>query len=75
MGGNLKIIHRNIGTLANAWGGGIDLGLQGRVGKWRFGAAFKDITTTYTLWSFSFTDKENRYWHKQEMKLYRKVPK
>lgn len=60
VGGNLKIIHRNIGTLANAWGGGIDLGLQGRVGKWRFGAAFKDITTTYTLWSFSFTDKEKQ---------------
>ncbi len=60
VGGNLKIIHRNIGTLANAWGGGIDLGLQGKVGKWRFGAAFKDITTTYTLWSFSFTDKEKQ---------------
>jgi hypothetical protein len=60
VGGNLKIIHRNIGTLANAWGGGIDLGLQGRVGRWRFGAAFKDITTTYTLWSFSFTDKEKQ---------------
>ncbi|MBK6331889.1 MAG: PorV/PorQ family protein [Bacteroidetes bacterium] len=60
VGGNLKIIHRNIGTLANAWGGGIDLGIQAKVGKWRLGAAFKDITTTYTLWSFSFTDKEKQ---------------
>ncbi|HMT34864.1 MAG TPA: PorV/PorQ family protein [Chitinophagaceae bacterium] len=60
VGGNLKIIHRNIGTLANAWGGGIDLGKQAKVGKWRLGAAFKDITTTYTLWSFSFTDKEKQ---------------
>ncbi len=60
IGGNLKIIHRNVGSMANAWGGGIDLGLQARVGKWRLGAAFKDITTTYTLWSFSFTDKEKQ---------------
>lgn len=60
VGGNLKIIHRNIGTMANAWGGGIDLGIQAKVGKWRLGAALKDITTTYTLWSFSFTDKEKQ---------------
>ncbi len=60
VGGNLKIIHRNIGTMANAWGGGIDLGIQAKVGKWRMGAALKDITTTYTLWSFSFTDKEKQ---------------
>lgn len=60
VGGNLKIIHRNVGTMANAWGAGIDLGLQAKVGKWQWGAAFKDITTTYTLWSFSFTDKEKQ---------------
>jgi hypothetical protein len=60
VGGNLKIIHRNIGTLANAWGAGIDLGAQARVGRWKLGAVVKDITTTYTLWSFSFTDKEKQ---------------
>ena len=28
VGGNLKIIHRNIGKMANAWGAGIDLGFK-----------------------------------------------
>ena len=60
VGGNLKIIHRNIGTMANAWGAGIDLGAQARVGRWKLGAVVKDITTTYTLWSYSFTDKEKQ---------------
>lgn len=60
VGGNLKIIHRNVGTMANAWGGGIDLGIQANVKKWKLGASLKDITTTYTLWSFSFTEKEKQ---------------
>lgn len=60
VGGNLKIIYRNIGTMANAWGAGIDLGGQARLGKWKLGANLKDITTTYTLWSFSFTDREKQ---------------
>ena len=60
VGGNFKIIHRTVGSMANAWGAGIDLGAQARYGKWRLGANFRDITTTYTLWSFSFTDKEKQ---------------
>lgn len=60
VGGNFKIIHRNVGTMANAWGAGLDLGLQARVGRWKLGAVVKDITTTYTLWSFSYTDKEKQ---------------
>jgi hypothetical protein len=59
-GGNFKIIHRNIGSLANAWGAGLDFGAQAQLNNWRFGASFKDITTTYTLWSFSFTDAEKQ---------------
>jgi hypothetical protein len=46
--------------LANAWGGGIDVGVQAKFGNWRFGAVAKDITTTYTLWSFSFTEREKQ---------------
>lgn len=60
VGGNLKIIHRNVGTMANAWGAGIDLGAQARVGRWKLGAVVKDVTTTYTVWSYSFTDKEKQ---------------
>lgn len=58
VGGNFKIIHRSVGSMANAWGGGIDLGLQARVKRWCFGVNLKDITTTYTIWSFSFTQAE-----------------
>jgi hypothetical protein len=60
IGGNIKILHRNVGTLANAWGAGIDLGLQARFNRWKFGVNAKDITTTYTMWNFSFTDKEKQ---------------
>ena len=60
LGANLKIIHRNVGTMANAWGAGMDAGLQARVKRWRFGAVVHDITTTYTLWSFTYTDKEKQ---------------
>jgi hypothetical protein len=60
IGGNLKIIHRSIGSMANAWGGGLDIGAQARLGRWKLGAVIKDVTTTYTLWSFSFTEKEKQ---------------
>lgn len=60
VGGNFKIIHRNVGSLANAWGAGIDLGIQGRAKRWCMGVSLKDITTTYTLWSFSFTEAEKQ---------------
>ncbi|HMN32875.1 MAG TPA: PorV/PorQ family protein [Chitinophagaceae bacterium] len=60
VGGNLKIIHRNVGSMANAWGPGLDFGLQGFYKKWKLGLMLKDITTTHTLWSFSFTEKEKQ---------------
>ncbi|MBL7753224.1 MAG: hypothetical protein JNM44_02010 [Chitinophagaceae bacterium] len=60
VGGNFKIIHRTVGSLANAWGAGIDLGAQARIGLWKLGVNVRDITTTYTMWSFSFTEKEKQ---------------
>ena len=60
LGGNLKIIHRNVGSMANAWGAGMDAGFQARVKRWRLGATVHDITTTYTMWSFSYTEKEKQ---------------
>lgn len=58
IGANAKIIYRNIGSMANAWGGGVDLGLQTTYKKFIFGIAAKDITTTYTTWSFNLSEKE-----------------
>lgn len=58
IGANAKILYRNIGSMANAWGAGLDIGLQSSIGKWRLGLMLKDITTTYTAWSFHLTDHE-----------------
>ena len=51
LGANFKIIYRQAGDFANAWGFGLDLGAQLYVKKWRFGAVFRDATGTFTAWS------------------------
>ena len=58
IGGNVKIVRRVIGSFANSWGFGIDLGAQYRSGNWRFGLTGKDITQTYNAWRVTFTEKE-----------------
>ncbi|TWI79092.1 hypothetical protein IQ13_3490 [Lacibacter cauensis] len=58
IGVNAKVIHRNVGTFARAWGFGLDLGFQMKGKNWSFGAAARDITTTFNAWSFSFTERE-----------------
>jgi hypothetical protein len=55
---NAKVIHRSVGKFAKAWGFGLDAGIQMQGKRWRFGAAARDITTTFNAWSFSFTEKE-----------------
>lgn len=58
VGVNAKVIYRHIGGMANAWGAGLDAGLQSSYGRWRFGLMAKDITTTITSWSFHLTEHE-----------------
>jgi hypothetical protein len=58
LGANAKIIYRNIGSMANAWGAGVDAGFQASYRRWHFGLVAKDITTTYTTWNFNLTDHE-----------------
>lgn len=53
IGGSAKIIYRNAGVFATAWGFGIDLGAQYRKGNWLFGAHLRDVTTTFNAWSFN----------------------
>ncbi len=59
IGASAKVLYRNVGSMANAWGFGLDIGLQGRY-KERlvFGLMMKDITTTYTSWTFNLTEAE-----------------
>lgn len=58
IGGNLKIINRNIGQFATAWGFGLDASLIYQKRNWTFAATARDISTTFNAWSFNFTDKE-----------------
>ncbi len=58
VGGNIKIVHKNVGSFANAWGFGIDLALDYHLKKWKFGLMAKDISSTYNAWNFTFTEKE-----------------
>jgi hypothetical protein len=60
VGGNAKVIYRNAGSFAQAWGFGLDFGLQYATGGWRFGLMARDITTTFNAWSFSFTEEEKQ---------------
>ncbi|MFN8276909.1 MAG: hypothetical protein U0T84_05465 [Chitinophagales bacterium] len=57
-GGSVKIIYRQVGKFAHAYGFGIDLGLQYRWKGLRTGLSLRDITSTFTSWSFNFTDAE-----------------
>jgi hypothetical protein len=52
-GVNAKIIYRNIGQFAHAWGFGLDLGLQYKLNDWKFGVLARDITSTFNAWNFN----------------------
>ncbi|WP_460583433.1 putative type IX sorting system protein PorV2 [Hymenobacter arcticus] len=51
VGGSGKLIYRNVGSFANAYGFGIDLGVQYNHNGWRMGVMARDITTTFNAWS------------------------
>jgi hypothetical protein len=51
LGANFKIIYRQAGDFANAWGFGLDLGAKLMVNNWHFGVVFRDATGTFTAWS------------------------
>ncbi|TVT43797.1 conjugal transfer protein TraF [Hymenobacter setariae] len=53
VGANAKLIYRNIGSYANAYGFGIDAGVQYNHGGWRLGLTARDITTTFNAWSIN----------------------
>lgn len=52
IGANAKIVYRHIGKFANAFGFGLDAGLQYRTqDKFYFGVMTRDISTTFNAWS------------------------
>jgi hypothetical protein len=58
IGGNVKVIRRIIGSFANSWGFGLDLGAQYRSGNFRAGLMARDLTSTFNAWRVTFTDQE-----------------
>ena len=61
LGANAKIIYRNVGQFANAYGFGVDVGAQLQRGKWQYGLMAKDITTTFTAWTHNIEELEEVY--------------
>ena len=53
IGVNAKIIYRHVGSFANAWGFGVDVGGQYEKNGWLFGLMARDITTTTTYWTYN----------------------
>ncbi len=50
LGANFKVIYRNVGSFANAWGFGLDAGGKYEIKGWKFGIMLRDITGTFTAW-------------------------
>ncbi len=50
-GTNAKIIHRNVGKFAQAWGFGLDVGGLFLLDQWRIGFMLRDVTSTFNAWS------------------------
>lgn len=51
VGMNAKVIHRNVGKFAQAWGFGLDVGGIYVKDKLTLGLMVRDITTTFNAWS------------------------
>ncbi|MBN2776636.1 MAG: PorV/PorQ family protein [Bacteroidales bacterium] len=53
VGGNVKLIRRNAGDFANAWGFGFDVSAMYQTGNFSFGANLRDATSTFNAWKFN----------------------
>lgn len=61
IGGSLKIIYRNAGKFANAWGFGLDAGAQYRRNGWLFGLMARDVSSTFNAWSYNTSELETSF--------------
>lgn len=57
-GVNAKVIYRQVGHFANAWGFGLDAAFLMQHKNWSAAIVAKDISTTFNAWFFHFTDQE-----------------
>lgn len=57
VGGNFKVIYRQIGDFANAYGFGLDASANYIKNDWKLAVMARDITTTVNAWSYTLNDK------------------
>ncbi len=57
LGGNAKVIYRRVGQFGQAWGFGLDGGLQYDRDRWRFAAVARDVTSTFNAWSYTLDQR------------------
>ncbi len=50
-GASLKVIHHRLGPFANAWGYGLDVGLQARKSNWLLGVQITDLLPMIKFWT------------------------
>ncbi|MCZ2101338.1 MAG: PorV/PorQ family protein [Chitinophagales bacterium] len=61
LGGNIKVIHRSIGSFGKAWGFGADFSALYKVSpNFTLGVSGRDITTTFNAWSFNLKEDEKK---------------
>jgi hypothetical protein len=53
VGANFKVINRNVGKFANAWGFGLDAGARWSRGPIQAGLMLADVTSTFNAWSYN----------------------
>ena len=58
VGGNAKVIYRQIGSFASSWGFGLDAAALYKINDWKFGLVVRDASTTFNAWSFSLSEQE-----------------
>jgi hypothetical protein len=61
VGGNLKVIHRSVGSFSKAWGFGFDFGAQKQINQWKLGMVARDILGTFNAWSHNASEVEEIY--------------
>ncbi|MEN9883835.1 MAG: hypothetical protein RLZZ420_1052, partial [Bacteroidota bacterium] len=47
-------------SFARAWGIGMDAGISYKSAQWELGIVARDLTSTFNVWNFRFTDREKQ---------------
>lgn len=74
LGANFKVIYRNVGSFANAWGFGLDGGAQYKLKNWMFGASVRDVTSTFNVWTINSGELNSAYLQSTQLGVQNTVP-